>query len=286
MNAPQRVELASQERSVHGRMPALTRILETYGEKLRVMVSKLVWQPTPVTIGPIEVMNAEALEAVVRSWPTGAHIVWPQIGTVGYIGMNPLMCMSLIDLAYGTPSNRLSAEAAAGHARLTEVDRRTLQPTFLRLVRTLTAALAPEETPEAGVEMLAAPFQLTMPSATESALTCSLEFPLTGQRGSVTVVLFSPVLEHLHSTASATQQNTEADLGEHLKTTDVDMVTVLGTTSLLVSELAALAVGDHLWLDRSTNEDLPVLIEDRVKFLAQPRQHNGTLGLKIVRSVS
>lgn len=285
---PVAVDLASQERSVQRQLPQLNRFLETYAEKLRVMVGKMVWQAAPVTIGPVEVMGAKSIEEVVRKWPTGAHIIWPQIGTVGYLGINPLFCYSLIDLAYGTPTNQLTADAAVTSARtrLTLVDRRTLEPTFQRLVRTLTEVLAPKDTPMASVEMLTAPFQLAIPSATDSAVICSLEFPLTGMTGSITVVLFSPVLEHLDTTASASQHDSGSELASHLKTTHVDMVTLLGTTSLLVSEMMALKPGDLLWLDRSINEDLPVLIENKLKFTAQPRQHNGTLGVKIVGRAS
>lgn len=284
---PVAIDLTSQERSVERQLPRLHRYLETYAEKLRIMVAKMVWKPAPVTVGQISVMAAQPLEEVVRKWPSGVAIVWPKVGTVGFLGLNALFCDSLIDLAYGTPADQLNVDSqAAQRSQLTRVDHRTLASTFRRLVHTLTEVLAPVDTPEATILPLGAPFQLQMPDATDSAVLCPLDFPLRNLVGNVTVVLFSPLLEHLDTTASATQKDDRGELTGHLKTTHVDLVAELGRASLLVSELSGLKAGDLLWLDRSTNEDLPVLIENKVKFFAQPRQQNGTLGVKIVGRAS
>ncbi len=279
------VNLASQERNIRKHFVGLSRHMETFSEHLRDLVTKSVWQPCPVKTSPLEIVGPATLTDTIAKWAVGAELRWPKLGVAGYVGVNHVFAYALIELAYGAPSHQLSVNAQALRQRLTEVERRTLEPTLATLCKDLATSLPPADPAHSGGTLLSQPFYYDPPQATTGAVAVQLEFPIAGGTGIVWIVLLSQVLGQIDTEEDAAAASSSTLLAHHLASAEVTAHVQLGTASLLVSDLATLKPGTLLWLDRGASDYLPVLIEDKVKFLAQPLQRNGTLGVKIVERV-
>lgn len=279
------INLASQDRNIRKHFTGLLRHMETFSGHVRSLVTRKVWQPCAVTSSPLEIVGPSTLTDLIAKWAVGAELRWPKLGVAGYVGINHVFAYALIELAYGAPAHQLTNPGTSLRQRLTEVERRTLEPTLSTLCQDLATSLPPADPAQSGGTLLAQPFYYDPPPATTGAVMAQMEFPIAGGTGVVWVVLLSQVLDHIDTTDDPAAQDASKLLAQHLTHAEVTAHVQLGTASLFVSDLATLKPGTLLWLDRGASDYLPVLIEDKVKFLAQPLQRNGTLGVKIVERV-
>ncbi len=70
-------------------------------------------------------------------------------------------------------------------------------------------------------------------------------------------------------------------LNLHLQKTQVEIRAELGKSQLTVKELLALEEGDVLFLDQEIEKEIPVYVQDRLKFYGRPGNVDGRIAVKI-----
>ncbi|GAB4364580.1 MAG: flagellar motor switch protein FliM [Calditrichia bacterium] len=72
---------------------------------------------------------------------------------------------------------------------------------------------------------------------------------------------------------------------DHLKKTQMKVRIILGESTIKLRDLIELSLGDILVLDTSVEDDLPIIIKDKVKFKGRPGVVDGNLAVKITDTV-
>ncbi len=70
-------------------------------------------------------------------------------------------------------------------------------------------------------------------------------------------------------------------LNQHLQKTQVEIRAELGKSQLTVKELLALEEGDVLFLDQEIDKEIPIYVQDRLKFYGRPGNIDGRIAVKL-----
>jgi len=130
--------------------------------------------------------------------------------------------------------------------------------------------------------------------ASEIVLVASLEVKIKDEAFMMNVCYPSFALEDVISQLSVqlfksslrgqTHRNEKERIQKHLSLTPVEVRTVLGHSHITVAELLSLEVGDVLRLDSTIEDDIKVLVEDKIKFYGRPGVVGDRLAVRITRS--
>ena len=89
-------------------------------------------------------------------------------------------------------------------------------------------------------------------------------------------------IQHFTTKVSNKEQDKSyGKLSHNLQKTKVDVRTILGESHLTVQELMSLEEGDVLFLDRQITDEIPIFIQDRLKFYGRPGTVDGRVAIKI-----
>ncbi|MBE7444459.1 MAG: FliM/FliN family flagellar motor switch protein [Planctomycetia bacterium] len=126
---------------------------------------------------------------------------------------------------------------------------------------------------------------LQIAPATE--LVIAINFAANGELGNGTIILCVPVpsLETvmIKSKAKIVERKDEITIiSDVIRETEVTASVVLGTTQLILNELINLKVGDVIRLDNKINDDIPMEIDEKIKYYGKP----GVIGKKLALQVS
>ncbi|MFO7270455.1 flagellar motor switch protein FliM [Sphaerobacter thermophilus] len=131
---------------------------------------------------------------------------------------------------------------------------------------------------------------------TEIALVIRHEVRMEGATGRLTICLpasmLEPILPRLNARLlfanprAGVGEQLERDLAAQLERVSLAVRVELGRVTVRVADLLQVEVGDVIRLDTAADSALPVLVEDRVRFLGQPGQIAGQLAVRIVERVT
>jgi flagellar motor switch protein FliM len=248
-------DLASQERIVRGRMPAMEIIGERFARNLRVGLFNLIRKSPEVSIGPIKVHKYSAFlrELVV---PTNFNIVSlkPLRGS-GLVVCEPTLVFSVIDSLFG----------GAGKFQ-TRIEGRDFSPTEQRVIlRLVDVILAEYRKAWQGIYPLECEYQrsemqpqfATVATPSEIVVTSSFMLEIGDSSGAVHICMpyaaLEPIRDALHSTLqgdSAEPDRRWIELLKHqIQDAEVELVADLATAPATVEQLLALKPGDFIELD-------------------------------------
>jgi flagellar motor switch protein FliM len=175
---------------------------------------------------------------------------------------------------------------------LTEIEISVIQRIFIRALNSFQEAwssvvkLAPELK-----EVEVNPQFLTMVPPNETVIVVSLNTMIGDVTGMINICLPHVVLEqvlpklsarHWLATQKKKVESQELELLERkLKGTRLDVKAVLGNSTIEVSEFLNLKIDDVIRLDQPFDALIPVLVDDKRKFYAQPGVSKGKMSIQI-----
>jgi flagellar motor switch protein FliM len=249
------LDLASQERIVRGRMPAMETVNERFARNIRIGLANLIRKSPEVAIGAVKVQkyNAFLREIVV---PTNFNIVAvkPLRGS-GLIVCDPNLVFAVIDALFGG--------AGKFHTRIEGRDfSPTEQRVILRLVQTICAeykkawdGIYPIELEFQRSEMQPQFASVAAPSEIVVATSFTLE--LGEASGAIHFCVpystFEPIRDVLYSTVQG--ETTDPDqrwmdlLKTQIQSAEVDLVAELASTQATVEQVLSFKPGDFIELD-------------------------------------
>ena len=242
--------LATQERIVRGRMPTLELIHERFARNLRIGLFNFMHRNAEISIGPIRVQKyGEFVRNLVV--PTNLNLVQakPLRGT-GLIVFDPSLVFLVVDNMFG------------GDGRFhTRVEGREFTPTEQRIIRgLLDVVFAGYEKAWSTVLELKFDYvrsemnhqfaNIATPSEISIATTFTLEFG--GATADMHICfpysMIEPIRDVLNSTTQGDQASRDArwtsTLTSQLQGAEVDLVSTLGSSTILLRQILHMKAGD------------------------------------------
>jgi flagellar motor switch protein FliM len=248
-------DLATQDRIVRPRMPALEVVNERFARNLRSGVFNLIRKHPEIAIGGIKVQKYSAFlrEIVV---PTNFNIVSMQpLHGAGLIVCDPNLVFAVIDSLFGG--------AGKYHTRIEGREfSATEQRVIARLVATVCAdykkawdGIYPLQLDVQRTEMQ--PQFVTVCSASDMVVTTSFTLEVGESSGAIHFCFpystLEPIRDVLYSAPQGHATEPDARWVELLKTqiqaAEVDLVAELATTQATVEQLLSFKAGDFIELD-------------------------------------
>ncbi len=179
---------------------------------------------------------------------------------------------------------------------ITAIEQRIMQPLVKQALKTLSTAWKPLQTlnPELiGFESNSDFVQIA--PASEIVVVISFEIKVGDESFLMNVCYPSYAIEdiltgskihsHLTSLSSKAKQKAYQKITSHLQNTPIEVTTKLGSTQIKVRELLELEIGDILYLDTRIEDDIPIYVQDSIKFYGRPGTVNDHISVKITQKV-
>ena len=283
-------DLGRQERIVRGRMPTMELVNERFARYLRIGLFNYMHRGVEVSVGPIRVQKySEFIRNLVV--PTNLNLIQakPLRGT-GLIVMDPNLVFLVVDNMFG------------GDGRFhTRVEGRDFTATEQRIIQGLLGVIFVEYQKAwqpvyplvfeyVRSEMNTQFASIATPSEVVIAITFNLEF--SGNTSELHICLpysmVEPIRDILYSamhSEQATSDNRWTNmLTRQLETAEVELVANLGTTSVKLSEIINMKVGDVIPL--AIEEYIHAVVEGVPVIESRYGIRNGQYALKIERFVT
>ena len=283
-SAPQAdtVSLGARDRGLRRRLPGLQPKFDVLTEQLRLVLSKELHAPVLVEQLAPEVLGPKALQTTLAGWAAVAEVRSSKGMRTGLVGVGAVLALALVELAYGADPATLATEAK--RTRLTEVERQTLSGLLGEVAHAVTAAMG---LGDAVVIDLPFPFQVDFDPNT-AAMLVGFEFPLATTKVRIDTLLLQDAIEQADDNKSTAVDATHVAsvMAQNLSGAQVEVRATLGTVELPIEQVAGMRAGQVFWLNSTQAEPIPIHVEDRLAFLAQPIQRHGILAVEIITRLS
>lgn len=283
--AAERVVLAASDKQAKRHLPMLEKSMKTVKERMRVMMTQTLKEPCVVEAEPLQLSGPMVMADSLRAWLMGALIKQPTGETLAAVGVSPRLGFHLIELAYGAPN--VPARVLPSRDRLTLVERETLWPYLLTIAQELCAALGLGRAPAVHIEPTGYPTELGPLATEESGVVQEMSLKLGEYTAGLGFIVTPKALDALRAAqqpkpeGEAVREALESMVA-HLSDAEVTVVVHLGATKIPMSDVASLAPGKMIWLDKTPRDPVDVLVEGQHKFLAMPMQRAGAVGVQIL----
>lgn len=279
---PDPISLGARDRGLRRRLPGLQKRIDVLTEQLRVVLSKELHAPTLVEQLAPEVLGPKALQTCLAGWAAVAEVRSAKGMRTGLVGVGAVLALALVELAYGGDPATLATEAK--RPRLTEVERQTLSSLLGEVAHSVTAAMG---LGDAVVIDLPFPFQVDF-DPNSSALLVGFEFALAGNKVRIDTLLLQDAVEQVDDSKTTPVDATQVAsvMAQNLSGAQVEVRATLGTVEVPIEQVAGMRAGQVFWLNSTQAEPIPVHVEDRLAFLAQPIQRHGVLAVEIITRLS
>ncbi|RTL57775.1 MAG: flagellar motor switch protein FliM [Rhodocyclaceae bacterium] len=243
-------ELGRQERIVRGRMPTLELINERFARYLRIGLFNYMHRSTEISVGPIRVQKySEFVRNLVV--PTNLNLIQlkPLRGT-GLVVFDPSLVFLVVDNMFG------------GDGRFhTRVEGRDFTPTEQRIIQGMLNVVF-SEYEKAWKPVFEVKFEymrsemntqfanIATPSEIVVAITFTIE--LSGNSAEMHLCLPYSMVEPIrdvlystmHSEQAASDKRWTSMLTQQLQTADVELVAMLGGSTITLRDIIGMKVGD------------------------------------------
>lgn len=216
------------------------------------------------------------------------------------LGLDPLPATPLLKLdgplAHGMIDRLLggSGEITAMDRALTEIDAQVLERGIPLFLESLTEAWSSVEKLKATVRAIeASPQFLRMAAPQDPILQVDLSMSFAGLSGQMTLILpydsLKPVLPRLAAAAYMAEPTDiqpidpegSRRLRHLIRGAQLSLTAVLGEATVSVGDFLDLSKNDVLILESSATMSIPVLVEGKPKFVAQPFARGRRLAVKV-----
>lgn len=285
----ERVVLAASDKQAKRHLPLLEKSMKVVKERMRVMMTQTLKSPCVVEAEPLQLAGPKTMGDLLKTWLMGALIKQPTGETLAAVGVSPRLGFHLIELAYGAPN--VPAKVLPTRDRLTLVERETLWPALLSMAQELCQALDLGRSPAIHIDPTGYPTELGPLATEESGVLQEMSLKLGEYAAGFGFVITPKALDALrgaHEVKPEAQVALEAHAAmmSHLSDAEVTLVAYLGASKISMSEVASLAPGKMIWLDKTPRDPVDVLVEGQHKFLAMPMQRAGAVGVQILTRIS
>ena len=247
--------LATQERIVRGRMPALELINERFARLMRVGLFNFIRRSAEISVGPVRVQKyCEFMRSLVVPANLNVIHVKPLRGTALFI-LDPKLVYLVIDNLFG------------GDGRFqSKVENREFTQTELRIIQKLLevvfenyekswSPVYPVKFEHVRSEMHTQFANIATPN--EVVVTTTYTIELAGVSGDFHLCMPYAMIEPIRDILNSSQQGDrmEADkrwvrlLSRQVQSAEVELVANLGAARLTLNQVSGLKVGDVIPLD-------------------------------------
>ena len=270
---------------------ALTQLHEGFARVLGASLSGLLRAGVQVSVERVSQTTYASFIETLED-PTCTMVVQPR-------GLEGQICIAMTsDSAFPLLERLLGGSAAASTVpkrAMTEIESRLMAVVSKRMLSSLSQAwhvVAPLDFQLDSIESNPEMAQLVPPN--EVVVSISFDLTLLGHTGRMYLGLPFIVIEPLIETLSMKRWESrrqpeyaqDGAIGSALSQTEVELVGVLASTTLTLSELSHLEVGDVLTTRTPMTTPATLLVQDRAKFAATVGEHHGRRALKILRPLS
>lgn len=273
-----------QLRTLHMVHEGLTRLLTTYYTGCFRTVVQLV-------VGSVDQGTyADFIRAVQNPSVLCPFQLHPLHGTC-VLEINPVVAFPMLDRMFGG-----SGTALPELRDVTEIEKQVLMRVVrgtLDCLKEAWANLTAVE-PEPG-DLETNPLFVQEAAPNEIVVTIALDVRVGEHVGVITLCFPYLTLEPILAKLTAhtwfgglhrpVQEQELALLHRKLNQAPVEVVAHLGSSAVTIGELLQLAPGDVLLLEQRTDQPVPVLVGDQLKFRAEPGQRQGRLALQVAEVV-
>ncbi len=270
----------------------LQMINENFARLLSTFLSAYLRSYVEVTVASVDQVT---FDEFMRSLPSptimGIFSADPMEGSA-VIESHPNIMYSIIDRVLGGPGETVEASR-----ELTEIEETVVTKVYDRMLDNMKEAWKNVGDLKPRFERIETNPQFTqMISPNEMVAVTAFSVSIEEMEGIINICLpyifLEPVITRLSArywfstghVKKATEEETQA-LDQRLKATEVPLIAHLGTTNITVGELLNLREGDVISLDKSTDEEVEILVGERKKFKGAPGKINKKLGVQITELV-
>jgi len=285
-------DLTSQDRIIRGQMPTLDSINERIASTFGTNLAGRTRLDIRVTSAPSTLMKFADVGGMFMP-PTTVWVVslGPGHG-LGVLLLDGSVGRAMLAGAMGDRKGRVDPAATEGRNELTNVERQVLKHLLGLFTDSMGAAwreilrLRPEV-----MRFESDPRMAMVAPPSDLAILCSYE--VTGATNGRIQIAFpyatvEPVKKLLTSPprpGSSVDERFSLALSKDLENVEVEVKVEVGRSTLNLSRLLDLSVGDLLVLDRSESTPLPVHVQGRPKMLGSPRIVAGSMAVVVEKGL-
>lgn len=286
-------DLTSQERIIRGRMPSLEIVNERFARLFQVSLSAALRRPIEFT--PVSIQATKFGEFIKKiPLPSSINLVkFDPLKGHALLVIDATMVYLLVDFfSGGTGQTHVKTEGRD----FTPIQQRFIGKVLELMLADLQKAWAPLHPVRLVLTRSEINPQFAMvvvPTEVVLTVTFRLEIEGEGQSQSVSRDIFlclpyptiEPIREKLYSGFQSDQLDVDrqwtARFRSQLQHCTALLTAELGATTLSVSEVSCLAVGDVIVLDRGVNDEMELTVEGRPKFVGKAGMHRGKPAFQI-----
>jgi flagellar motor switch protein FliM len=278
------IQLVAGDRNLRKRMPLLERRFEVLSERIRLMILKSLRFVCPTQTVPLDIVGSPSARNEISNLAVLAEIKVSSVGVVAYVGFDSILSLRLIEQAFGAPAqikNQNTENQESTHrTKLTEVELHTVSITLQSLSREVCTRVTGSSSIESVSVM--SPLGMDWPSNVEYAAVWRMNFELGDVFGHVMVIVLPLAFQDIDKLASESARSSQpAWLAENVSQTPIEIKALLGNLKLSLAELLSLRTGDVIPLNGTQEDPIPVLIENKIKFMGKPTVVNGLWAVTI-----
>jgi flagellar motor switch protein FliM len=281
------------ERISKDQMRALQTLHENFARNFGVAMSGFLRTIVEVRVAHAEQMTyAEFIGSLPN--PTSFNLVdAPPLEGRLCLEISPLIIYPIIDRLLGGSNGELFIPQRS----MTAIEMRLIQRILDRAMSALTEAWAgvKEITFRLG-DMESNPVLVQIVPPNEVVVVLGFEIKMTNRAGTMSLCIPFNNIEPLMADLSAqswtaagrmrTDQQWESQIVRRLSDANLEMTGLLAETSIRLSDLRNLEVGDLIVTEKPAASPVVLIVEQVPRFLAQLGQHRGNRALKIMRPLT
>jgi flagellar motor switch protein FliM len=267
---------------------SLTRIHENFARLLTTYFSAQLRTYVQISVTSTDqIPYEEFIRSIPKMTILNVYEVPPLDGRIIF-EINPNIAYAMLDRVLGGQGNSINKVE-----NLTEIETKIMTQLFERAVDNLREAwssIAEIDTVLTDFEVNPQFLQTVSPN--ETVVVISFNTVIGDTTGMINICIPHVVLEPMIPKLSVRywMQKTEKEklpeevqfIEKKIFKTDLDVVTELGKTTIMINDFLHMDVGDVIILDNSINKPLEVKVGNRTKFVAQPGVVNKKIAVQVL----
>jgi flagellar motor switch protein FliM len=276
------LHLGSGDQAARRLLPTLERRFTALCERARAVFGKELGNLPDIGESTMNLVTTTLSDIVAELVPP-TEVALPEFGMLAYIGFNDVLATQLVEAAYGAERDAdAEVSVAPPRTKITEVERQTLLSTLDVLSAALGDIVFAAKGKPLTLKMLPMPAESVKLTSAKPAVVLCHSFKVYNQEARLTIVLLPSAVDLLNTAETSSVTSPASMMAHHVEQTEVLVMALLGTTHLPLNDIASLQPGNMIWLDRTKSDHVAVLVEGETKFLADPVQRGGVIGIEIL----
>ena len=286
----QALNLTNQERSLRGRLPGLELVTDRFARNLRVTLGTFFGVVPGVTVGGVELMKLGTfMDRLPRPVSLQLFRLTP-LRAQGLLVVTPPLVAALLQVFFGGAPGRHTPLPAR---EFSPIELRVLERLGTRVLADLRDAWRPVHPLECGwVAAESNPLFAAICGLGDLVMSIEMRIGVDGCEEMPLALCFpNAVLDPIRSVLAQIRVSHDEDparetawkerLRDALAATEVEVVAELGTRTMAMRQVLALAVGDVISL--GTGREGPVLlkVEGRTRFVGAPGVASGSNAVRV-----